>query len=121
MARILFVDDDPYTLLMLTKAVQVLGHQAIAASSSQEALALATEQIPDLIFTDMRLSDMEGTNLIRQFKDQKSTADIPMFILSASPSEDVVERAHAAGAIAYLDKPIRLHTLSNIIQEYTSG
>jgi len=121
MANILFVDDDPYTLLTLTKAVKVLGHQAMAASTGQEALALAAEQVPDLIFTDMRLSNIEGTTLVHQLKEQEATAHIPVFILSASPSEDVVARAEAAGAVAYLDKPIRLQTLLDIIEEYTSG
>ena len=121
MAHILFVDDDPYTLLTLTKAAQVLGHEAFAASNGQEALALATEQTPDLIFTDMRLSNSEGTTLVRQLKEQENTADIPIFILSASPTEDAAKRAEAAGAIAYLHKPIRLQTLLDIIEEYTSG
>lgn len=119
MARILFIDDDPYTLLTLTKAVQVLGHQAITASNGQEALALIDDQIPDLIFTDMRLSDTRGTNLVHQFKVLETTAHIPVFILSASPAEDGVELAQAAGATAYLDKPIRLQTLLDIIEEYT--
>lgn len=121
MARILFVDDDPYTLLTLTKAAQVLGHEAIAASNSQEALTLVSEQPPDLIFTDMRLSNMEGTTLIRQLKAREDSLDIPVFVLSASPTENAVKRAEEAGAVAYLDKPLRLQTLLDIIEEYASG
>jgi CheY-like chemotaxis protein len=121
MARILFVDDDPYTLLTLTKATEVLGHEAVVASNSQEALVLVAEQPPDLIFTDMRLSNMEGTTLIRLVKEHENNADIPIFVLSASPNENAVKRAEEAGAVAYLDKPLRMQTLLDIIEEYTSG
>ena len=120
MARLLFVDDDPFTLETLAKAAEVLGHQALIANSGKEAYKLATEQLPDLIFSDMRLTDTDGASLIDLLLSQETTAQIPMFILSASPSEDAVERSHAAGARAYLNKPIRLQTLIDLIQEYTS-
>ena len=118
MALILFVDDDPYTLLTLTKAAEVLGHQAITASMIPEALTLASEKSPDLIFTDMRLCDKVGTSLINQLKSQESTKNIPTFVLSASPDVGDVNDVQDAGAIAYLDKPIRLDTLLNIIEKY---
>jgi CheY-like chemotaxis protein len=120
MALILFVDDDPYTLVTLTKAVEVLGHHAITASNIKEAITLASERTPDLIFTDMRLSDKVGTTLINQLKSQESTADIPTFVLSASPDVADVSDIRDTGAIAYLDKPIRLDTLFDIIEEYTT-
>ena len=45
-------------------------------------------------------------------------ADIPTYILSASPAVDVVERARVAGATGYLNKPIRLKTLLEILQKH---
>jgi len=120
MARLLFVDDDPFTLETLAKAAEVLGHEAILANTAQEALVAAAEQHPDLIFTDMRLPDTDGATLIGWLHRQEITARIPMFVLSASPAEDAVERSTAAGARAYLNKPIRLQTLLDIIQEFTS-
>lgn len=118
MARILFVDDDPFTLETLTKAVQVFGHEALLAGTGKEALAVAAEQDPDLIITDLMLPDMNGLTLVRQLRDQTGTADTPILVLSASPVLDAVERTEAAGANGYLNKPIRLQTLLDIIQEY---
>ena len=120
MARLLFVDDDPFTLETLAKAVQVLGHQPILASSGQEALLAALEQLPDLIFTDMSLPDTDGVTLIGLLHDQESTAKIPIFVLSASPTEDAVAKTQSAGAQAYLNKPIRLQTLIDIIGKFTA-
>lgn len=120
MARVLFVDDDPFTLETLTKAVEVFGHQALSAHNGREGLDLAAGESPDLIFTDMRLPDMDGLTLVTELKAQPETAQIPVLVLSASPVLDAVERAKAAGARDYLNKPIRLQALLDIIQQYTT-
>jgi len=116
MARILFVDDDPFTLETLSRAVQLVGHQALLAGSGQEAIKLAEENSPSLIFSDMQLPDTDGIHLITQLRANEGTAHIPVFILSASPALDAASRAQAAGAVAYLDKPIRLQILLEILQ-----
>ena len=100
MARILFVDDDPYTLETLTKAVQIFGHQALIAGNGEQALALALQELPDLIMTDMRLPDMDGLSLVKRIKQEPLLAQIPVVMLSASPEIDVAEIAQSAGAKA---------------------
>jgi CheY-like chemotaxis protein len=120
MARILFVDDDPDTLETLTAAVKVLGHQAILAKNGQEGFYVAVEQSPDLIFIDMSLTDMNGLELVKDLGKQDITSHIPTLMLSASPEADVSEHAIAAGAKAYLSKPIRLQSLMEAIQKYTN-
>ncbi len=120
MARILFVDDDPFTLETLTKAVEVFGHQALLADNGKTGLDLAAMQSPDLIFTDMRLPDMDGLTFVRKLQEQPATTRIPVLVLSASPDLDAVEMARSAGAKDYINKPIRLQALLDIIQQYTS-
>lgn len=121
MAHILFVDDDPFTLETLSRAVQLVGHQALLANNGQEAFKLACEDLPSLIFSDMQLPDMDGVQLIKKLRAHNGTAHIPIFILSASPALDAASYAQEAGAEGYLDKPIRLQTLLDLLQRYTSG
>jgi len=120
MALILFVDDDPYTLETLTKAAEVLGHKAVVADSCQTALSLLGETTPDLIFTDMNLTGSNGINLVQEIKGQSSTAGIPVIILSASPEVATADEAQAAGALAFLNKPVRLNQLQEVIRVYTA-
>ena len=120
MALILFVDDDTYTLQTLTKAAEVLGHQAVVADSYQAALSLLGETTPDLIFTDMNLTGENGINLVQELKVRSDTAAIPVIILSASPEVATAKEAQAAGALAYLHKPVRLNTLQEVIRVYTA-
>lgn len=120
MAKILFIDDDPFTLETLMKAVGVFGHQAILAATGKEGLQTALTQNPDIIFTDMRLPDMDGLEIITGLKQEPATADIPVMILSASPVMDALQDAKSAGAEMYLEKPLRLQTLQEIIQRYAA-
>ena len=120
MARILFVDDDPFTLETLMHAVELFGHQAILASTGEDAKVIAREQIPDLVIIDMMLPDMEGVDLVRMLHENDETGQIPLLMLSASPELDATERAKAAGARAYIHKPVRLQALLDTIQEYTA-
>jgi two-component system, cell cycle response regulator DivK len=120
MARILFIDDDPMTLETLTNAVQIFGHQAMQASTGQQGLALATGQAPDLIFLDLSLADIDSLALVGMLRSQPATAAIPVLVLSAGPELDVAERVRAAGAQAYLSKPIHLQTLIDAINHYTA-
>jgi len=120
MARILFVDDDPHTLETLSKSVSLFGHEALRASSGEQALALAAAELPDLIITDIRLADIDGLALTRQLQDTPGTMQIPVVILSASPELEVAEAAQQAGAREFLSKHIRLNTLQEVIQRYAS-
>lgn len=121
MARILFVDDDPYTLETLHKAVQIFGHQAILATSGEQALSLVLAQSLDLIITDMRLPDMDGLTLLERLGQETAAAKIPVVMLSASPELDVAEVAQAAGAKAFVNKPVRLQALLDVIQQFALG
>ena len=119
MARILFIDDDPFTLEMLSKSVQIFGHEALLAYSGVQSLALAASQAPNLIMMDMRLPDMDGLTLLNQLKHNPATAHIAVIMLSASPELDAAQMTQLAGAEDYLLKPVRLQTLQDVIQRHS--
>jgi CheY-like chemotaxis protein len=83
MARVMFVDDDPLTLEVHKKAVEIFGHQAVLAFSGRDALTQAVKTTPDLILVDMRLSDMDGLSVVRKLGSDPATTSIPVVILSA--------------------------------------
>jgi two-component system sensor histidine kinase/response regulator len=120
MALILFVDDDPLTLEVLKKAVEIFGHQAILAFSGKEALVKAASASPDLILVDMRLNDMDGLSVVSTLRANPVTASIPAVILSAGQELDALERAQAAGAMTYLHKPVQLQALLDLIDQVTA-
>lgn len=121
MARILFVDDDPFTLEMLKRSVQLYEHHALTASNGEDAYQRALEETPDMIVTDMMLPDMDGLSLLRQLNENPVTGQIPVVMLSASPELDMVEICRRAGAKEFLSKPIHLQTLMDVIERFTAA
>lgn len=120
MARILFVDDDPLMLETLKKAVTLFGYEAELATSGVEAEDMIAQYSFDLIFVDMSLADTDGLSLVTRFRSLPATSQIPILILSAVPGIGVVEKAKVAGAQEFLEKPIRLQTLLDVIKQYTA-
>lgn len=118
MARILFVDDEPLTRQLLTQAAQILGHKGITASTEEEALSLANNERPDLIVTDVNLNGKRSLDMIDQLRSAPGTKDIPIVTLSALDPVEIQAEAAARGAVASLEKPIRLQTLLEVIRAY---
>jgi CheY-like chemotaxis protein len=116
MARILFVDDDFYTLETYDKIISLMGHQAILAVSGTRAIQIATTQVPDLIVVDMHLPDMDGFTLLKELKANPATARIPAVMVSAS-SDKYAMQALAAGAQQYMCKPIYPEKLLAILED----
>lgn len=116
--KVLFIEDDPTTQEVLSRAVNLLGHQGQAAFSARQALASLDAGQPDLIFVDIQLADMHGLDLVRLLRQHPQTTHTPLIMLSASAELDLPQAARAAGADDYLQKPLRLHVLEEIIQKY---
>ncbi|MFZ6031621.1 MAG: response regulator [Chloroflexota bacterium] len=118
MAYVLFIDDEPDTLVTLKKAVELFGHQAGMAYSAEEAFKSIQETHPDLVFVDMNLADTSGLAVIHRLRAEKNTASLPVIVLSAGPELDAAARVQAAGAQAYMLKPVRLQSLLEAINQY---
>lgn len=118
MANILFVDDEPLTRKLLTQAAMIMGHQAITAANEEEAIRLAQESRPDLIVTDVNLNGRRSLKMIQQLRSLPETSDIPIVTLSALNLSEIQSEARASGAVASLEKPIRLQELLEVIGEY---
>jgi CheY-like chemotaxis protein len=118
MANILFVDDEPLTRKLLIQAAQILGHNGITASTEEEALSIANKMHPDLIVTDVNLNGRRSLNMIDQLHRTPETQGIPIVTLSALDPDEIQAEAAARGAVASLEKPIRLQTLLEVIRAY---
>lgn len=118
MANILFVDDEPLTRKLLTQAATIMGHAAFTAASEEEALKLAQEARPDLIVTDVNLNGRRSLDMIKQLRAGAETSSIPIVTLSALDLSEIQAEARASGAVASLEKPIRLQALLEVIGEY---
>jgi DNA-binding response OmpR family regulator len=105
-ARVLIVDDSPDNRELLEVILGWEGFVTLTASTGEEALASAAEQLPDLMLLDFVLPDLSGCEVTARMKSNLSTKDIPIMILSGMSDSAIKKRALAAGAEDFITKPV---------------
>jgi CheY-like chemotaxis protein len=78
---------------------------------------LAREHHPDLILLDLHLPDIPGDRVLAELQEDAETRDIPVIVLSADATRER-EQLLAAGAAAYLTKPIDLRRLLDVFDRH---
>ena len=105
-SQILLVDHSEIVLLFERTMLEGAGFQVRSARSGAEALAEVEKTRPDLVLLDILMPGLDGIEVCRRIKENPSTSDIPIVMVSARSEQDVVERAFRAGCNDYLTKPI---------------
>ncbi len=107
--RILIAEDNDLVSLTLEEQLKGLGYDVIGiARTGTEAVSLAGRLKPDLIIMDIRMPEMEGTEAAARIRDQMA---LPIIMLTAYADKDTIRKAEAAGALAYLVKPVNENEL----------
>ncbi|MFM0674448.1 response regulator [Paraburkholderia sediminicola] len=70
--KVLLVDDRCDTVDVLARIVSDLGHQPLVAHTGRRALEIAGREIPELIFLDISLMDMDGSQVCRAMRAQRA-------------------------------------------------
>ncbi|MEM9834375.1 MAG: ATP-binding protein, partial [Bacteroidota bacterium] len=81
------------------------------AVNGKEGLALATEQIPDIIITDVMMPEMDGVELTERLKNDERTSHIPVLMLTARDDTQTKRAGFQRGADQYLTKPFEVEEL----------
>ena len=103
---ILVVDDLPSNIEVLSHAIGD-EHEILFATGGQEALNIATAEMPDLILLDVIMPGMDGYEVCARLKSDPRTREIPVIFVTAMDQDDDEARGLSIGAIDYLTKPIR--------------
>ena len=112
---ILLVDDDKSILRTFTRILQKNGYDIDVAETGKEAMEKADSRHYDLALVDIRLPDMDGTDLLAKIKKQlQNTIKI---MITGFPSIESGVKALDGGADAYLVKPVKPEELLMLIEE----
>ncbi len=111
MAKILVVEDNYYTRIVLARRLVRRGYDVVTAIDGEEALRLTRAEHPDVILLDVRLPLLDGWDVVRQLKADPETSSIPVIAMSAYGIDGSRERAMAAECAGYEPKPVDLHKL----------
>jgi CheY-like chemotaxis protein len=113
---ILLVEDNEANITTLFDYLRAKGYQIVVARDGAEALAHAREVRPALILMDIQLPGMDGLEATRHIRAEAALAMVPIIALTALVMPGDRERCFAAGANAYLSKPVRLRDLHMAIE-----
>jgi signal transduction histidine kinase/ActR/RegA family two-component response regulator len=119
---VLVVEDHPVNRMILEAWMGSTGHRTSTAENGQLAVQLAKSQRFDLIIMDVNMPVMDGltaTQLIRE--GGGVNVDTPIVVLSASARVEDHEAGLAAGADAYLNKPIDFRSLAGLMAQVPGG
>jgi two-component system alkaline phosphatase synthesis response regulator PhoP len=103
--RILAVDDEEDILELVRFNLDREGYQVICSLSGNDALKKAQKELPDLIVLDLMLPDIDGLEVTRIMKNDPSTKDIPIVMLTAKGEEADIVTGLELGADDYMTKP----------------
>jgi two-component system, cell cycle response regulator len=114
--RIMVVDDDPDTVSILARHLRREGFVAVEAISGPDCLKLAREEPVDVILLDLMMPEMDGFQVCRKLKEDPSTAEIPVIMITARDDLDARAEGMRLGVSDFLAKPVFRRQLANRIR-----
>ena len=121
MAKILVVEDNALNIKLFCDLLAAHGHQPEAVLDSRLALDSARTFEPDLVITDIQLPHVTGLELMEMIRKDEDLHDVPIMAVTAYSAQGDEERIRAAGAQAYVSKPISVVRFAETVEELLAG
>ena len=109
MSKLLAIDDEEYMGWVIKKAFSRTDIKVVSTLTGKDGLRLIEIEHPDLILLDLRLTDMDGLEILKNIKN--SGQDIPVIIITAHGSIDTAIESMKSGAFDYITKPFDVDEL----------
>ena len=116
MRTILYIEDNLSNLRLVERVLTRDGSfDLLPAMQGRIGIELAREHRPALILLDMHLPDIPGDQVLAELQADERTAGIPVIVISADATTRQIDRMAAAGAAAYLTKPLDVAELARVL------
>jgi len=115
-ARVLVVDDDPFSRMAVAKKVQQLRATTIEAADGLQAFALLRQEPVDLAIIDLEMPIMNGHELLSCIRGAPRMKHLPVLVLTAADDRQSLERALQCGATSLMIKPLNWAAFSSHIE-----
>jgi DNA-binding NtrC family response regulator len=115
MIQVLVVDDTKNIRILLTKCLEVEGYDVSTASDGNTTLEIVSKKRFDLIFLDVRMPEISGTEVLRQIR--KMGVNTPVIMMTAFGTVKNAVDCTQLGAVAYLQKPFTETKIKQVLSE----
>ena len=117
MAKILIVEDNALNVKLFCDLLAAHGHEPEAVTDSRQAMDAAHDFSPDLVITDIQLPHVTGLDLIRMIRADERLSEVPIMAVTAYSALGDEDRIRAAGAQAYVSKPISVVRFAETVDQ----
>lgn len=117
LARVLVVDNDPLTAELLRAVAQQEGYQVVTATDGRDAFRMlkSNADYAAAVF-NMTMPNLNGVDLVRHMKTERRLIRIPVVIVAGGQGVKLITESFAAGALAFLPKPLTSSKLAQIVR-----
>jgi two-component system OmpR family response regulator len=120
--RVLIVDDDESTALLIQKALHTFGMKTLLAHNRQEIVnALGAKPLPHLVLLDVLMPDANGFDVLNRIRHHPALVKLPVLMLTALGDRKDITRGLLLGADGYLTKPVLPSVLMQAIETVLAG
>ena len=117
LAKILVVEDNALNIKLFCDLLTAHGHETEPVLDSREAMDAARAFHPDLVITDIQLPHITGIELMELLRADDDLKTVPIMAVTAYSAQGDDERIRAAGAQAYVAKPISVMRFAETVNE----
>ena len=114
--KVLVVDDELPICELLDEFLSEQGHEVSTATNGEEALLVFEKEAPQMVLLDIKMPGMDGMEVLRRIKEIDSDSGVIM--ISAFGDTSTVQEALQKGAYHYMEKPIELMQLHELILDW---
>jgi two-component system cell cycle response regulator DivK len=120
-AKILVVEDNALNIKLFCDLLTAHGHETEGVTDSRDALEAARTFHPDLVITDIQLPYITGIELMELLRADDELKNVPIMAVTAYAAAGDDERFRAAGAQAYVSKPISVMRFAETVDQLLEG
>ncbi len=102
--KVLLIEDEALLTQMYSKKFEEDGYDCRIAENGEEGVKMAKEIIPHIILCDIMMPIKDGLTTLKELKDDETTKNIPVVMLTNLSENTYIEQALSIGAVSYLVK-----------------
>ncbi len=114
--RVLVVDDDPTTRLLVSESLRRCGFEVTEAENGQEGLQAFDRMAPAIVVTDVMMPVMDGFATCAALRERESGAQTPVLMMTGLDDHESIDRAFQVGATDFITKPINYPLLGHRVR-----
>lgn len=114
---ILIIDDSSTNIVLLETVLNRNGYEVTSARSAMEGISKIKKRIPDLIYLDLIMPDVDGLRFMEILRENREWQNIPVVIISAVNDQDIKRKSLNLGVTCYITKPVNIERIVKVTSE----